>query len=297
MNGPDAFLKCLLDPDSAEALHCARVVQDFLGEKDPYECALRLKESSFLLLDNPELQTLKPLFGLRKLKRLAVRSNSLQDISACETLSGLEELSIQAVFEGVLESIAPLRGLPLLKKLTITYNRIEDISPLSSVVSLSYLDLSHEPIRNFEPLRNLRNHETLILDGASLSSQLQLPPLLALTSLRFWGCNVKTLEGIEQWPNLRELNAGSNEIEDVRGIESAKRLVSVNLPMNKISDIAPLARLAEVYEIGLGGNPVITIAPLAYLPRLKTLRVSVATLGETEEQRLFRGVKIIRSES
>ena len=82
-----------------------------------------------------------------------------------------------------------------------------------------------------------------------------------------WGSRITSTKVRE----LRTLNAGYAEIQDLTGLEHFVGLRTLNLTHNNVTDLTPIATLKSLRTLNLDGNPVSDIAPLVNLRRLHTL--------------------------
>ena len=108
--------------------------------------------------------------------------------------------------------------------------------------------------------------------------------------------NIKSLEGIENFKNLRKLDLSfnqvkdltpltklkkiqeiilySNNLEDVSELAKIKTLKKLDLSNNQITDVTPLAALINLTDLDLNNNKIYTIGSISVLPKLTVLDVS-----------------------
>ena len=70
---------------------------------------------------------------------------------------------------------------------------------------------------------------------------------------------------------VRKLDLSNNGIQSIEGIENFKNLKSLNLVYNQISDLSPLAKLTNLTKLYLAYNNISDISALASLPELTDL--------------------------
>ena len=71
--------------------------------------------------------------------------------------------------------------------------------------------------------------------------------------------------------NLRDLQAGDQQIMNLTGLEHAKNLSTLNLSGNQIVDLTPIAGLTQLTSLNLRGNQFNDITPITGITRLKIL--------------------------
>jgi len=85
---------------------------------------------------------------------------------------------------------------------------------------------------------------------------------------------ITDLTGIELCTNLEELDLGINYITDLSLLSKLNNLKTLNLRSNKITNIDALSGLTNLEEINLSRNRITNIAPLLSLPKLTKLDLS-----------------------
>ncbi len=119
---------------------------------------------TILTLTGNYIVDITPLQDLTRLVNLYLGDNKISDISALRGLKRLQQLDLQ---ENLIKDVGPLELLTDLRGLNLRQNRIGDetsegqeesvLAPLAGLLSLSFLDLSDNNIRDIMPL--VRNCE------------------------------------------------------------------------------------------------------------------------------------------
>ncbi len=91
-----------------------------------------------------------------------------------------------------------------------------------------------------------------------------------ITSLEF-GVNIKNIEGIQYFSNLKSLDLSFNKIEEITLLQGLKQLEKINLENNKIEDISALKELTNLKELNLRDNLITDLNPLKGLTKLESL--------------------------
>ena len=222
-------------------------------------------------------------------------------------LPNLMQLNVR---DNEISDLAPLSKLRFLQKLNLRGNAVKDLSPLAQMTSLTYLNIhSNSDIGSIEPLKNLINLNTVIMEDVPIRDQMQV--LAGLQQLRYLNmryCGVKDLTPIAQLAGLEYLNLYSNpEIPSIKPLQSLgnlKTLILGNIPIGNeldtlenltkltylnlrntdLTDISPLARLVNLEYLNLHSNPEIkSILPLQSLTNLQTLILRNVPVGKQIE--------------
>jgi len=98
--------------------------------------------------------------------------------------------------------------------------------------------------------------------------------------------NIKDLDGIENFTNLRSLNMNNNKIRDIKPLEKLKELRSVSFRNNNLSEIQEIQELTNLEHLDLSGNTKITKIPdfLNEMESLLVLKLANCSLKEFSEE-------------
>ena len=135
-----------------------------------------------------------------------------------------------------IETIEPLKEANL-SVLLLCNNRITEIASLSAQSELFWLDLSYNPLVDLQVISELKEIDTLLLEGVWLSSKQLQPNILCQYSIQY-------------------LSLRGSGIEDVQGLQNCKQLQFLGLAGNRISDLRPLSSLKKIRSLDLEGNPI-----------------------------------------
>ncbi len=172
---------------------------------------------------------------LRELKHLKLLEvYNLEGIQSCTNLESLnfEKCSVR--------DISPLQKLSKLKDLIIQGNTVNlDLKPLADIQQLESLRL--DEVKNFEIFKGLKELKSLTIesmDGISDLKDLKLCKSLESLSIRNSGEGFKSIEGIEELPNLKELSIDFAEWNThQKGLKSFQFDIS---PISKLTDLQSL---------------------------------------------------------
>jgi Leucine-rich repeat (LRR) protein len=108
--------------------------------------------------------------------------------------------------------------------------------------------------------------------GTAINTDFELEELEKLTY--FYPCLIKfdgNLDFLKYCINLKEVDFGCLNIEDISSLEYLKKLTNLNLGSNNINSIDSLATLENLEEIKLGGCNSVSLKPLLQLKKIKKI--------------------------
>lgn len=127
--------------------------------------------------------------------------------------------------------------------------------------------------------------------GLVTSEPLTLGGLLQLVSLDAQGRGIRSLEGLEQCTNLRELTLWDNAIDDVSAVRALTNLVYLDLDENRVSNLRPLSGLESLATLYVSANKVVDLEPLSKLKDLENLFAWGNGIIEVEPLRGLAGLR------
>jgi len=130
------------------------------------------------------------------------------------------------------------------------------------------LNLRDQNIENIKQIKNLENRYKKIQE-LDLSNN-----------------NIKDLDGIENFTNLRTLNMNNNKIRSIKNIEKLKELRSVSFRNNNISEIQEIKELTKLEHLDLSGNTNIGKIPdfINEMESLTVLKLANCSIKEFSEE-------------
>lgn len=201
------------------------------------------------------LTDISPLKGLTKLKKLVLKNNKIENLSAIGSLTELEELDLYG--NRGIKSINGFENLKKLKKLLLNRTGgITDISPLKECKDLEELSIQYNKVSSIEALKD---HEKLTLLDISGNKQIaDLSPLAKSTK-------------------LTRLLANGNKIESLDSLKNLTELKEIHISENKIKDLSPLKKLVNLEDLDIGNNPDIeSLVVLNNLTNITELKINNA---------------------
>ena len=212
-------------------------------------------DAQYSIKSGQYLTDISPLKGLTKLKKLVLKNNKIEDLSAIGNLTNLEELDLYG--NRGIKSINGFENLKKLKKLLLNRTGgITDISPLKECKDLEELSIQYNKVSSIEALKD---HEKLTLLDISGNKQIaDLSPLAKSTK-------------------LTRLLANGNKIESLDSLKNLTELKEIHISENKIKDLSPLKKLVNLEDLDIGNNPDIeSLDVLNNLTNITELKINNA---------------------
>lgn len=235
-------------------------------------------ENLFLHCDD-DLSVISSLSALKHLKILTIeQGDSIMDFGVLQSLSNLEELSIESE---TLRDASFLESMTSLKKLSFTDSILLDIDAVSSLTSLTEVCLEDNyEITDYSALSNLTELETLSLELNTHRSMPSVDNWDNLTSLSIDGAD--SIGFLSSLPELRALSISGTSCSDYTVLSSLPNLESLklyniygNIPnLDTLSNITTLKSL-DISSLEVYGN----VESIFGLPSLETLKISDCSFG------------------
>lgn len=221
--------------------------------------------TSFTMPENAT--TYADLEYLPYLESLTITDGISEDLQYIASLSQLTELSITGcdVGEDVMTSIG---ALPLLQKLTLRDCSLSSIEPLANTLSLQYVDLTNNAVRNITALSSLSNLQELYMAHNALTDLSALSNLSNLLKLDVSFNSLTSIAPICTLKNLTWLAADNNMISDLSVIGNLTSLSSFTVSSNSLTNADQLAGCTALTVLDLSGNSLTDISALSTLNNL-----------------------------
>ena len=189
-------------------------------------------DAQYSMKSGQYLTDISPLKDLTKLKKLVLKNNKIEDLSAIGSLTELEELDLYG--NRGIKSINGFENLKKLKKLLLNRTgEITDISPLKECKDLEELSIQNNKVSSIEALKD---HEKLTLLDISGNKQ------------------ITDLSPLEKSTKLTRLLANGNKIENLDSLKNLTELKEIHVSENKIKDLSPLKKLVNLEDLDIGNN-------------------------------------------
>jgi internalin A len=130
-------------------------------------------------IEGTDIANLAPLAHLKNLETLNTSSTRVSDLTPLAQLPKLKKLVSPGRRE--IRDVSALKNLTSLESLNLAHTSVEDLRPLSNLSRLRHLNLLDTPVRNLDPLGDLRLR-TLVLGSTPVAD---LAPLTAMDSLEY----------------------------------------------------------------------------------------------------------------
>ena len=206
------------------------------------------------------------------LKKLTIEDQKFDSLSPLAYLTELEELHLTGCrFPS--EDLKIVAALPALQKLTLSNCGLSTIADLSGARNLTYLDLSHNTLRNLEVLSGMGITELYLQHNAVTELDI-LASLTELNKLDISYNAVSKLAPLSACGKLTWLNAGNNAIADLSGIETFPALTHLDVDHNRLGNVTILGQCMNLTELNISNNSLTEINSLSNLTGLVALNFS-----------------------
>lgn len=258
-----------------------------------------------LRLDNNVMRNVKELAHFPKLKKVSLRSNTIDSIHAFPELKLLEDLDLSG---NTLSGIAALKNAPSIKTLRLESTSLVDASTLPDFQNLELLDISNNSMRDFSSLSRYKKLMDLNI-GSTFNARLDSFPVLEnlkaldlnnngitaanssellskfkfstqLNSLNLNNNQIGNLyacihenSGQALFPALEKLYVYNNSIYTLAGIGVFTQLKELHINSNNIKEIEPLFKLSKLQILNLSNNPLQNIEGIEQLKELRDLNL------------------------
>lgn len=220
--------------------------------------------------DAKKLDDLRHMIALEQLTINNVPSGQLTFLAG---LAKLSELCINGT-DISSDELSIIGRLPELKKLTLSNCGLASAAGLKDAISLTYLDLSSNSLRDIAALANLSKLQELYLQNNAINDLSAIASLKSLTRLNVSFNSLFSMAPISSLTGLKWLEATANSLTDISFCNRLSALEHLTLSYNAISNVAPLAGCTTLKYLNISNNTVKNISALSALNNLTTLDFS-----------------------
>ena len=213
---------------------------------------------------------------------LAIDSVPSGQLSYLSTLVNVTSLQIRNTAIST-EELKLIGSLPKLERLTLSGCGLSTAAGLENAVSLTYLDLSQNTIRDLSPLSGMSGLSELNLQHNAVNDLSELSELRSLKELDVSFNLLTTLNPIFNCNGLSSLLAGNNTITSLTGIEKLAALEILDVSVNALEDVSPVAACIGIKELDISENTITDISALSALERMENFNFSRNTVVELPE--------------
>ena len=232
-----------------------------------------------------------------------VPSNA-QDISDLSYMTFVEDLAIDSIPAGQLHNLSTLvnvtslqirntaistdelkliGSLPKLERLTLSNCSLSTAAGLETATGITYLDLSHNTIRDLSPLKNMVNLQDVYMQNNALNDLTVLGTMKSLKQLDVSFNLLSSLNPIYNCTSLLSLNASNNTITNLVGIEKLTALEYFNIAKNTLQEAAPIAGCTNLKTLNLSENTISDLSAFSSLSGLESFDFSRNSVTELPE--------------
>lgn len=229
--------------------------------------------------DAKDLSDLRHMIFVEDLAIDSVPAGQLQYLSSLVNITSLQIRNTSVSTD----DLRIIGSLPLLERLTLSGCALTTAAGLETATSITYLDLSHNTIRDLTPLQSMTGLQEVYLQHNAVNDLTVLGTMNSLVKLDASYNLLTSLNPIFNCAKLTQLSVSNNTITNLSGIDTLPALETLNIAHNTLSDVSPVAACASIKSIDISNNTVADISTLSALSNLETFNFShntVTTLPE-----------------
>jgi hypothetical protein len=133
------------------------------------------------------------------------------------------------------------------------------------------VDIHKPQVKDVTPLAELKNLQSLWLDGTQVNKLTPLAGLKNLQRLYLDYTPVTDLTPLAGLENLERLSLRNTPVTEPKPLAGLKNLKELYFRGSQVTDLTPLVGLTNLRTLSLDDTPVIDLTPLAELKNLRTL--------------------------
>ncbi len=257
---------------------------------------------SDIYLNKKNLETLKPIIGLKNIEKLHLADNALHDLSEFSNFQNLKYLDLQ---NNYLISIDSLPKLKNLQTLCLNNNSIIDFAGLSRLPALEVLKIAdngdNQEIIDQNSIPILENLVLLDISGNYIDDYSFISKFKKLQVLHAKNMRNRDLKTFPNLSGIKELDISENGVmlsseiffEKLSGLRNLKKLSIAQNSIYDLSVFSNVYRFRDAYEpdnpktffpnleyLDATNNNIRYLEPLSLFAELKTLILSNNTIKD-----------------
>ena len=243
--------------------------EDETGDIRDISLLAKMPNLHYLTLDFQDIEDISPLQDL-PLVSLSLCGNPIEDLSPLAQQDTLASLYLSGTNVSSLEALSTCTSLELLD---ISYSQASSLAPLSGL-PISTLLTIQSPIEDWEVLPEM-SVSVLICGGSKIDADVYeiLGQTDSLRSLTLQRCGITSLKELSALsPSLTYLDLAVNSIRSLDGLEAFPNLNKLILTSNPLTDGSALASMRNLQELSVGDTHM-DFSVLNELPYLSQVRI------------------------
>lgn len=234
---------------------------------NPIEKIGKSASVNYVDFSNCNLQKIDEVVNLENVLDLNLSNNKISDISKISKLNKLKNINIS--YNKDIKGIENIRlddnddeyyGRVIL---SIKGCNLSDISSLKNVAGIKILDISENPIKNFDPLLEIKELVSLNINDIDVGENIEvISKLTNLYSLSARNCNLGDISKLSLIKNLTSLDVSYNE--NIKNFDNIKSIYSLIITNCKLSDISNIKNLKELVVLNISNNNIKSLPNVSY---------------------------------
>lgn len=234
---------------------------------NPIEKIGKSASVNYVDFSNCNLQKIDEVVNLENVLDLNLSNNKISDISKISKLNKLKNINIS--YNKDIKGIENIRlddnddeyyGRVIL---SIKGCNLSDISSLKNVAGIKILDISENPIKNFDPLLEIKELVSLNINDIDVGENIEvISKLTNLYSLSARNCNLGDISKLSLIKNLTSLDVSYNE--NIKNFDNIKSIYSLIITNCKLGDISNIKNLKELVVLNISNNNIKNLPNVSY---------------------------------
>lgn len=234
---------------------------------NPIEKIGKSASVNYVDFSNCNLEKIDEVVNLENVLDLNLSNNKISDISKISKLNKLKNINIS--YNKDIKGIENIRlddnddeyyGRVIL---SIKGCNLSDISSLKNVAGIKILDISENPIKNFDPLLEIKELVSLNINDIDVGENIEvISKLTNLYSLSARNCNLGDISKLSLIKNLTSLDVSYNE--NIKNFDNIKSIYSLIITNCKLGDISNIKNLKELVVLNISNNNIKNLPNVSY---------------------------------
>ena len=227
--------------------------------------------TSFTMPENAK--SYSDLQYLPYLEELTINNGVRGDLSVISSFAKLSTLHISNTSVSA-EDLAVIGALPKLERLTLNNCGLSTTVGLEKAVTLRYLNLSNNTIRNISALSQMTSLQEVYLQNNALNDLSDLSAIKTITKLNVSGNALTTVAPICSIGGMVWLDVSNNQLTSVETLGDLVMLKELYLSKNHLTDISTLDTCTNLQTLYVDNNELTEISAVSHLTQLTMLDFS-----------------------
>ncbi|HEX8545780.1 MAG TPA: leucine-rich repeat domain-containing protein [Cytophagaceae bacterium] len=263
-----------------------------INDLTPVKEAISLKE---IKLNNTSVKSLAPLSTLNSLEVVEFSSTPVGDLASLAANANLKRVNCDNT------SLAPnaIQDFINAHPATLVVYKSSQLQSWWSGLEEDYRSAFRKHTTLDSKPSNIQLHLRAKLDSISLTgNQIKsLDPITEFTNLRvleFSNTLVSSLEPLRKIPTLKVIRMPKNPVKDLKPLESLPGLKVLDIENTGVNDLETIQTLVQIEELNCAGTQVKELKPISKFASLKVLDFSSTDVNSLKSLEEIKGLRRLK---